>query len=55
MAKDGMTIMDSTMHTIEPTTLWQRDIDSAVKSPAPRSQPGHENPARARESDRIEG
>ena len=44
MAQNGMTIMVSTMHTIEPTDLWKRDIDPAFKNPTPRSRPGHEHP-----------
>ena len=45
MAKNGMKIMDSDMHIIEPPDLWERYIDSEFKSQAPKGWPGHENPS----------
>jgi predicted TIM-barrel fold metal-dependent hydrolase len=45
MAKNGIKLMDSDMHIIEPPDLWQRYIDPAFKDQAPRGWPGHENPS----------
>jgi predicted TIM-barrel fold metal-dependent hydrolase len=45
MAKNGLKLMDSDMHIIEPPDLWERYIDPAFKDRAPRGWPGHENPS----------
>ena len=45
MTKNGMKLMDSDMHIIEPPDLWERYIDPAFKSQAPRRWPGPENPS----------
>ena len=36
MAKDGLKILDSDMHLMEPVDLWERYIDAPFKSAAPR-------------------
>jgi predicted TIM-barrel fold metal-dependent hydrolase len=36
MARDGLKILDSDMHLMEPVDLWERYIDSKFKSEAPR-------------------
>ena len=36
MARDGLKILDSDMHLMEPVDLWQRYIDSPFKDRAPR-------------------
>ena len=36
MARDGLRILDSDMHLMEPVDLWERYIDSKFKSAAPR-------------------
>ena len=36
MARDGLKILDSDMHLMEPVDLWERYIDSKFKSLAPR-------------------
>src|SRR2546425_5042696 len=45
MAKGGFKLLDSDMHIIEPPDLWERYIDPAFKSQAPRGWPGPENPS----------
>ena len=35
MARDGFKVMDSDMHIVEPTDLWQRYIDPAFKDRGP--------------------
>ena len=45
MAKHGFRLLDSDMHIIEPPDLWERYIDPAFKSQAPRGWPGPENPS----------
>ena len=45
MAKNGMKLMDSDMHIIEPPDLWERYIDPVFKERAPKGWPGHENPS----------
>ncbi len=45
MAKDGMKLMDSDMHIIEPPDLWERYIAPEFQSRAPKGWPGHENPS----------
>src|SRR2546428_10416764 len=45
MAKHGFRLLDSDMHIIEPPDLWERYIDPAFKSRAPRGWPGPENPS----------
>ena len=41
MAKDGFKVMDSDMHIVEPTDLWERYIDPAFKDRAPRGLSRH--------------
>ncbi|MGB7948495.1 MAG: amidohydrolase family protein, partial [Candidatus Binatia bacterium] len=36
MARDGLKILDSDMHLMEPVDLWERYIDAPFKSAAPR-------------------
>jgi uncharacterized protein len=36
MARDGLKILDSDMHLMEPVDLWERYLDSKFKSEAPR-------------------
>ncbi|MGQ4808348.1 hypothetical protein NKDENANG_01730 [Candidatus Entotheonellaceae bacterium PAL068K] len=36
MAYDGLKVLDSNMHCIEPADLWQRYIDDVYKPFAPR-------------------
>src|SRR2546428_10706130 len=36
MARKGFKVLDSDMHIIEPTDLWQRYIDREFKDQAPR-------------------
>ena len=36
MARDGLRILDSDMHLMEPVDLWERYIDAKFKSQAPR-------------------
>jgi predicted TIM-barrel fold metal-dependent hydrolase len=36
VAKDGLKILDSDMHLMEPVDLWERYLDSRFKSEAPR-------------------
>lgn len=45
MAKNGIRIMDSDMHIIEPPDLWERYIDDEFKHRAPKGWPGQENPS----------
>jgi len=45
MAKNGMKIMDSDMHIIEPPDLWQRYIAPEFRDRAPHGRPGQENPS----------
>ena len=45
MSKNGMKVMDSDMHIIEPPDLWERYIDPAFRDRAPKGWPGHENPS----------
>src|SRR3989441_10646471 len=45
MAKGGFKLLDSDMHIVEPPDLWERYIDPAFKSQAPRGWPGPENPS----------
>ena len=45
MARNGMKIMDSDMHIIEPPDLWERYIDPKFRDRAPKGWPGHENPS----------
>ena len=41
MAKNGFRIIDSDMHVMEPTDLWERYIDPAYSDRSPRSVPRH--------------
>jgi len=41
MAKDGLKVMDSDMHIVEPANLWERYIDSAFKDRAPQGLRRH--------------
>ncbi len=45
MARNGMKIMDSDMHIIEPPDLWERYIEPKFRDRAPKGWPGHENPS----------
>jgi hypothetical protein len=36
MTKDGMKVLDSDMHLMEPVDLWERYIDARYKADAPR-------------------
>ena len=36
MARDGLKILDSDMHLMEPVDLWERYMDSQFRSEAPR-------------------
>ena len=45
MAKNGMKVMDSDMHIIEPPDLWERYIDPKYRDRAPKGWSGHENPS----------
>ena len=45
MARNGMKVMDSDMHIIEPPDLWERYIDPKYRDRAPKGRPGHENPS----------
>lgn len=45
MAKNGMKLMDSDMHIIEPPDLWERYISPEFQNRAPKGWPGHENPS----------
>ena len=39
MTKDGMKVLDSDMHLMEPVDLWERYIDARYKADAPRDSP----------------
>src|ERR671934_961175 len=41
MAKAGFKVMDSDMHIVEPTDLWERYIDPAFRDRAPRGLRRH--------------
>src|SRR5262249_3507786 len=41
MAKDGLKVMDSDMHIVEPVDLWERYMDPAFKDRAPRGLRRH--------------
>ena len=45
MAKNGMKVMDSDMHIIEPPDLWERYIDQKYRDRALKGRSGHENPS----------
>ena len=40
MAKNGMKVMDSDMHIIEPPDLWERYIDPKYRDRAPKGWSG---------------
>ena len=42
MAQDGLKVMDSGMHIVEPADLWERYIDPAFKDRAPRGLHRHQ-------------
>jgi len=39
MTKNGMKVLDSDMHLMEPVDLWQRYVDAKFTSEAPRAKP----------------
>ena len=41
MAKDGFKVVDSDMHVIEPSDLWDRYIDPTGKDRAPKGMSRH--------------
>ena len=43
MAKNGIRVMNSEMHIIEPPDLWERYIDPKFRGRAPKGWPGHDN------------
>ena len=45
MAKNGMKVMNSDMHIIEPSDLWEHYIDPKFCDRAPKRSAGHENPS----------
>ena len=45
MARNGIKVMDSDMHIIEPPDLWEKYIEPEFRDRAPKGRPGQENPS----------